>query len=289
MTSTTTIICTMCASINTHVVFTYSEAPKGETTFGFFRDRPYQRTTWRCETCGHFVNEAPIDLDNLYDADYVDSTYENAAGVAAQYARIMALPPEKSDNHGRVRRLVDYASTHLGRSPPYAEPAPTLLDVGSGLAVFPARMKAEGWRVTALDPDPRAVDHARGTCQINAIRADFMDELPEIGPFDLVTFNKVLEHVPDPVAMLFRSRELIAPGGLVYVELPDGEMASREGSARNEFCLAHRCAFSMTSISMLMTRAGFESLLLERVHEASSKYSLRAFGRVNQTLKVTRG
>lgn len=283
MTTATTITCTMCASTDTHIVFKYSAAPDGETTFGFFKDRPYERTTWRCETCGHFINEVPIDLDRLYDADYVDSTYGNAAGIAAQYHRIMALPPEKSDNYARVQRVANYTSNQLGRSRPYAEPAPTLLDVGSGLAVFPARMKAEGWQVTALDPDPRAVHHARTTCQVDAIRADFMDELPEIGPFDLVTFNKVLEHVPDPVAMLARTQGLIAPGGLVYVELPDGEMALREGSGRNEFCLAHRCAFSMTSISMLMTRAGFESLLLERVHEASSKFSLRAFGRVNQT------
>ena len=31
----------------------------------------------------------------------------------------------------------------------------TLLDVGSGLAVFPAVMKEMGWLCTALDPDVR--------------------------------------------------------------------------------------------------------------------------------------
>ena len=82
----------------------------------------------------------------------------------------MALPEQDSDNVGRVRRICAFAEAWFGRGELEGQigperdgqgQGPRLLDVGSGLGVFPARMKAAGWRCTALDPDPRSVDHAR--------------------------------------------------------------------------------------------------------------------------------
>ena len=137
-----------------------------------------------------------------------------------------------------------------------------MLDVGSGLAVFPARMKEAGWTCTALDPDPRAVEHARTVVGVEAVRADFM-EADDLGRFDLVTLNKVLEHVPDPAAMLGRTREFLAEGGVVYVELPDGEAAAADpdGPDREEFFIEHLHVFSMSSMSLLADRAGLVTLL----------------------------
>ena len=98
-------------------------------------------------------------------------------------------------------------------------------------------MKAAGWRGTALDPDPRAAAHARNVVGVNAVCGDFMT-LADLGRFDAVTFNKVLEHVEDPVLMLARSRQHLADGGFVYIELPDGEAAAEDGPGREEFFIA---------------------------------------------------
>jgi hypothetical protein len=94
-----------------------------------------------------------------------------------------------------------------------------------------------------------------------------------------VTFNKVLEHVEDPVAMLARSRDLLRPRGAVYVEVPDGELAARDpdGPNREEFFIEHLCAFSMTSLCLLAGRAGFVPVRAERLREPSGKYTLYAF------------
>jgi SAM-dependent methyltransferase len=134
-------------------------------------------------------------------------------------------------------------------------------------------MKEEGWECTALDPDPRAVEHAQLHVGVKAICGDFMT-VWDLGLYDLITFNKVLEHVPDPVGMLSKSREHLREGGLVYVEVPDGELAMVEGPEREEFFIEHRCAFSMTSLSLLARQAGFATQLIERVREPSSKYTL---------------
>jgi SAM-dependent methyltransferase len=234
----------------------YTEPPEGETRFEL---PEYGRELLRCATCGHLVST--VSLDDLYSGAYMDATYAGDA-LRRTYERIMALPPERSDNVERVRRVVAAAGTH-GRA----------LDVGAGLGVFPARLRAAGWDVTALDPDSRAVEHLRAVVGVKAVHGDFMTARLA-GPFDLVTFNKVLEHVEDPVAMLGRAAALDA---LVYLELPDAEGAGADGPDREEFFIEHLHVFSMASLCLLAQRAGFRVRSAERLREPSGKYTLIAF------------
>jgi 2-polyprenyl-3-methyl-5-hydroxy-6-metoxy-1,4-benzoquinol methylase len=101
-----------------------------------------------------------------------------------------------------------------------------------------------------------------------------------MGTFELVTFNKVLEHVEDPVDMLASVPRLLAPGGLVYVELPDGEAAEVEGKEREEYLLGHKHVFSFASFALLIAHAGFKFLSCERLREPSKKFTLRGFAQV---------
>jgi len=79
--------------------------------------------------------------------------------------------------------------------------------------------------------------------------------------------------------MLARTHDVLVPGGLVYVELPDAEgaLGDPDGPSREEFAIEHYCAFSATSYTMLARRAGFRVELLERLVEPSGKYTLRGF------------
>jgi hypothetical protein len=101
---------------------------------------------------------------------------------------------------------------------------------------------------------------------------------PDLGVFDVITFNKVLEHVADPIALLALAKPHVAPHGFVYVELPDGEGAARgEGFGREEFFVEHFHVFSLASIDRLAVHAGFNAQVIERLREPSGKYTLRAF------------
>lgn len=259
--------CPMCRAFALARWHRYDAPPEGETRFDL-RGQPYVRDLLRCARCGHVVSVTDLDLSGLYDGEYMDTTYAGDR-LRQTYERIMALPAESSDNVQRVARI----TAELGTSG-------TVLDVGSGLAVFPARMAEAGWSVTALDPDPRAVAHAREHVGVAAVRADFLtDDLAELEPQDLVTLNKVLEHVPDPVAMLRRTSEVLAGGGSVYVELPDAEGASADpaGPGREEFFVEHLHVFSAASLALLATAGGFAVRRLERLREPSGKYTLVAF------------
>lgn len=260
--------CIVCQGKRFHSVFTYAAPPVGEIKFSFSDKGEYRREILCCETCGLYVSVHDMDMSNLYSEDYVSSTYGNG-GIEKTFQRIINLDPSRSDNVGRVQRINEFIFSQ-DRQPG------TLLDVGSGLCVFPHRMKQTGWTCTALDPDERAVEHARTTVGVTGVCADFK-EAHDLGRFDLVTLNKVLEHIEEPVGMLAKARNYLKSQGLVYIELPDGERAAEHGQGREEFFIDHHYIFSASSLCLLAQKAGFMVELVERIHEPSSKYTLYAF------------
>lgn len=253
------------------LVFQYESPPPDETLFRLPEGQTYEREVQQCLVCGHMMNVHSLDPGHLYEGDYVDAAY-GADGLESAFDRIMELPPDRSDNVQRVRRIASWWEAWRDRS------SQTVLDVGSGLAVFPARMKEAGWRCTAVDPDPRAAEHARNRAEVEAVAGDFM-AIDALGRFGLITFNKVLEHVEDPVAMLARSHEFLEESGAVYVEVPDGEAAATDPDGRNreEFFIEHVCAFSMASLCLLARLSGFAVQRAERLRDPSGKYTLFAF------------
>jgi 2-polyprenyl-3-methyl-5-hydroxy-6-metoxy-1,4-benzoquinol methylase len=252
-------------------VFVYDAPPAIETRFPRAPDEPYYREVWQFERSGHFVSRHTMKIAASYSGDYVNATYRDLAGIEAAFSRIVKLPAEKSDNQGRVRRVGAFASQFLA-----GKNGATMLDVGAGLGVFPYAASQAGWKCTALDPDKRAAEYISRKLGIAAVCEDFM-KVGDIGRFDAITFNKVLEHVEDPIAMLARASQFLAPGGFVYVEVPDGEMAATEGKEREEFTIDHPHVFSFVSVAMLAERAGFVPLLVERLREPSTKFTLRMF------------
>lgn len=262
--------CCLCSTFD--LAHTYHERPEGETKFPRPEGECYHRELWRCVTCGHFLSTHRMSLGSLYDAGYVDSTYGGLEGIRRNYERIMSLDPARSDNAGRVERVLAFAEKHHGGQ------SLKVLDIGSGLSVFLGRMKQRrpGWTFTALEPDERFAKHARETLGIEAVAEDYL-KLGWSRQFDLITLNKVLEHVEAPDAMLARLRADLSPDGKAYIELPDGDAASDEGFGREEFFIEHHHVFTMASMELLLRRNGLRTLELERLREPSTKFTLRAF------------
>lgn len=258
--------CVLCGA-DSEPVASFEAPPPGEPDYRF---ATYHRELRRCRACGHFMNVHQMDLSMLYQGRYREVAYGGVA-IRQRFDKVMALPLERSDNRQRTMRIDAWVRAHgiRGRK---------LLDIGSGLSVFPAAMRAAGWDCTAVDPDPLNIRHARENVGVEGILGDFMN-VSIVGGFDLVTLNKVLEHVPDMVSMLIKAAGLVAPDGVIYVELPDGEAALRESAEREEFFVDHLCAFSFASFSLLFMRAGLSLALAERIREPSGKYTLYGFAR----------
>jgi SAM-dependent methyltransferase len=251
--------------------FSYERPPAGETRFSL-DGQSYRRHFERCRLCGHWFGRIDFALERLYSKDYVNSAYGGSEGLRRRFDEVMALPPERSDNRHRVERVRSFARG-IGLDECSGL---RLLDVGAGLGVFPAAMKAAGWEVTALEADPRAVDHLRSVAGIRALHLDLREAVRgTMAAFDVITLNKVLEHVADPIGLLAAARPFLQRRGFVYLEVPDAR-AAELGPGREEFFIEHCHIFSPASLAKVVNDAGYDLLRLERLTEPSGKLSLIA-------------
>ena len=259
-------LCRFCKS-NKVLIKQFNRPPKGETNFGFL---PYNRSLWQCTGCQHITNKHNFNIDTtFYKKTYQRTTYKEKA--RSRFTDLMSLPREQSDN----RQRVNFIDNFWNDTQPDKEKS--CLDVGSGLGVFPAVLKELNWDCVAIEPDPEACEIIREQIGIEVLSGDLI-ECQKIGEFNLICFNKVLEHTQNPKEMLLQSTSHLKSGGLLYIELPDGETALKEsGPDREEFFVEHFDAYSRKSLELLMNSVRFKILTIDQVYEPSGKFTLRAF------------
>ena len=259
-------LCRFCKS-NKVLIKQFNRPPKGETNFGFL---PYNRSLWQCTGCQHITNKHNFNIDTtFYKKTYQRTTYKEKA--RSRFTDLMSLPREQSDNRQRVNFIDNFWNdTQKNKEK-------SCLDVGSGLGVFPAVLKELNWDCVAIEPDPEACEIIREQIGIEVLLGDLI-ECQKIGEFNLICFNKVLEHTQNPKEMLLQSTSHLKSGGLLYIELPDGETALKEsGPDREEFFVEHFDAYSRKSLELLMNSVRFKILTIDQVYEPSGKFTLRAF------------
>jgi 2-polyprenyl-3-methyl-5-hydroxy-6-metoxy-1,4-benzoquinol methylase len=99
------------------------------------------------------------------------------------------------------------------------------LDVGCGRGQLGQAIKELGWRVWGIEENEEARAIASQRLD-RAIRSDLTHydavarELDD-GPFDALVFSDVLEHLYDPRTVVERYLEWLAPGGRVFVSVPN--------------------------------------------------------------------
>ena len=264
-------ICRLCHGGNMKNIADIHKKPAQETDFAIAPDC-YRRQIVKCETCGVYMNFHRMLPEDFYQNGYNRATYRQ--DLASSFHRIMALPLPQSDNKQRVRRIHKFCSER-NKTPDCTK----VLDVGSGLGVFLAELQSYGYHCVCLDPDPIAVEHARKYGGVHAGYVGTLDDFSYGSGFDLITFNKVLEHVTAPTAMLSVALQWLNPDGLIYIELPDGDMALRFGTAidREEFYIEHLTVFNKKSLHYLAAASGLACLASASIYEPSDKYTIYAW------------
>lgn len=153
-----------------------------------------------------------------------------------------------------------------------------LLDIGSGPGFFLKTAKSRGWDVLGVEPSRQAASHARGL-GVEVVEGFFNAETaPALGCFDVVHLNNVLEHIPNPIALLVLARDLLVPGGLICVNVPNDfspfQLAARAAAGAPEWWIApphHLNYFDFSSLAGLLERLGFE------VVERMTSFPMEAF------------
>ncbi|PZO07055.1 MAG: bifunctional 3-demethylubiquinol 3-O-methyltransferase/2-polyprenyl-6-hydroxyphenol methylase [Lysobacteraceae bacterium] len=98
-----------------------------------------------------------------------------------------------------------------------------VLDVGCGAGLLSEALAREGAQVTALDLAPELIDVAKLHLLESGLTVDYrlqsVEDLAAGAPasFDGITCMEMLEHVPDPAAVVRACATLLKPGGQLFL------------------------------------------------------------------------
>lgn len=264
--------CYLCGQQDWKVLERVEQKPAGETDYGITAEK-YYREICECQFCGVYFNRH----DDLISSDFYEGHYNASikqGNLERRFNKIIGFPFHQSDNKNRVLRIIEFLYKKD------RAPAEMLgLDVGSGTGVFLYELKKFGMKVHCIDPDKASTAHALDTIGVEQAFTGSVEDYPLQTRFDLITFNKVLEHITNPVAVLQRVQSLLKPDGLLYVELPDGSVpaAQHEVINHSEFYLDHYTTFNVKSFAYLIRAGGFKLLESQQIQDPSGKYTIYGF------------
>jgi 2-polyprenyl-3-methyl-5-hydroxy-6-metoxy-1,4-benzoquinol methylase len=95
-----------------------------------------------------------------------------------------------------------------------------VLEVGCSSGLFLAAAAQRGAILTGLEPEKEKADRARAK-NFTVIDGFFPEALGASQHFDVIIFNDVFEHLPDPAGALRACEQHLDPGGLLIINLPD--------------------------------------------------------------------
>lgn len=276
--------CALCAGQDAHELLHIDQPDRFEQSIGV-GPQGYVRRWIECEQCGGATNVLPeesvLRLAALraayYEVNFMGSD------IGEKYRRVMSMPAGQSDNAGRVARVTDFVRRWSG-----APARPRVMDIGAGTGVFLSRLvdqTAGAWQYLGVEPDPRAAAHLRQLEKFAVVEAMYLGQ-PELRGFNLVTLNKVLEHIEQPLPFLLQVVQSLVPDdGLLYVEVPD-KLTTRLSSPQDNILGALHChLYDPTSLGYLLRRAGLELLCVNRVAEPSGKLSVYAFAAPSESIQ----
>lgn len=197
------------------------------------------QTCWdivRCADCGLIASDwtcAPEVIDHLYEG----------------------MEDELYDAEQHTRRLTFHRGLNLiGK---YMKSG-TLLDIGCATGGFLLEAKEMGWQTMGIDLSSWAVERAKSRGLSDMHLGTIHDFTPS-RPVDVATMLDFIEHDTDPVSTIEKLKNIVRPGGLLYITTPDiGSLTAKLLRSRwwgiNPL---HLSFFSRTTMRRLLEEHGF--------------------------------
>lgn len=166
-------------------------------------------------------------------------------------ARLYRLKPDRYSSHSVILSFLQDGS------------GKRLLDVGAAQGDMARLLLNRGYDVTAVEGDPELAAIARTKCG-RVITADLDDPISDWGgPFDVIVYGDVLEHLKDPLTVLTSINRQLKQDGMVIVSVPNSAHAwVRMQMCFGRFDYAERGILDKTHLRFF-TFASFSRLLRE--------------------------
>jgi SAM-dependent methyltransferase len=196
---------------------------------------------FRCPSCGH------MQLDPMPDEALLARAYAGAQSDA--------YIEEEAGQRETARRALARIEAHAARRG-------AILDLGCWVGFLLAEARERGWRTLGVEPSKFGSSYARNELGLEVVTADLFSAELERASFDAVVMGDVIEHLPAPADALARIRDVLAPGGVVSLAVPDaGSVVARVLGKRWWSVLpTHVQYFTRDSLATLLARCGFDEL-----------------------------
>ena len=200
----------------------------------------------RCLDCGHgYV--WPVPSVEFINSIYADNAYYHGGHESIGFNDYSSLAPARKKMFARHLAKIE-SHVEVGR----------ILDVGCANGEFLNVARSRGWQVFGADPSAaRSQAEADG---IALVGATVHDAAIKRGSLDAITFWDVLEHVVDPISDLARARELLKPGGVLALTVPDSSNLVARTMGRSWFGYKtageHLQFFTHSSLRQALAKAG---------------------------------
>ena len=132
--------------------------------------------------------------------------------------------------------------------------------MGAGIGAFLNTMKNKGWEIRGIEPDKGARQQAKELFDLELSSVEMFSQLNP-GSFDAITLWHVLEHVHQLHDYIKRLKELLNPGGKIFIAVPNYE--STDSSIYNSWWAAydvprHLYHFTPKTIQVLVEQHGLK-------------------------------
>jgi len=222
-----------------------------------------------CKVCGTLVTRADVrasdpavtkDQDELYSKDYWLRRQSDRHGLPGLEPRTRTDLPE---------RCVHWLKLLLARRLPPAK----VLEIGCAHGGYVALLRWAGYDASGTEMSPWIVNFAKETFGVPVTAGPIEAQGFAPGSLDVIVFNDVIEHLPDPVATLGHCARLLQPEGFFIIQTPEykehvsyaevlatGDSFIRHMRGKND---EHPYLFSRRSTQRLFHQIGFPQLGFE--------------------------
>ena len=144
------------------------------------------------------------------------------------------------------------------------------LDVGCSAGYLPFAFKRHGWAAEGLEPTGTFADHGREKFGV-AIMTGLLETAKFRKKYSFITLIHVFEHMTDPHAALRKLRSMLAPDGILYIEVPN--VQEFYGRFEQSCDIAHPYFYSPATLLAVLRMNGFAAAKMQ------SGASVRIFAR----------
>lgn len=184
----------------------------------------------------------------------------------------------------------------------FSEGAASLLELGLGHGITTGVFEQHFKRHVVVDASPAVIENFRRKFPHSKVEIaeSYFETFDTPERFDVVVFGYILEHVDDPVAILKHFRRFLAPGGRMFLSVPNAEVLNRKLGhlagllpdmqllSEHDLLLGHKRYYTVESLQKDIRQAGYEVRRLEGIYlkpfTTSQMISLKLDEKVIQAL-----